>query len=408
MSDGLERQYLSALLSEKDIDPSCLLSVDDMESSVGREAIGAYLNLRGRRLPHDTFAVARELERLGRPGAVAELIEATSKVCLLPLERVAEQLRTTNRCRKAREWLALASEAASRGEVGKVQELALKGIRETSALQSVGVSSLGEAAQSAIQDYAILDSSRPSKLVPIGIRRVDKFVGGIDPATLTTIIARTGVGKSKLVLSCAISVAKQGYPAGIITLEDPLGVYGCRFLGLRSGVEPRRMRTRELSTQERQALHSANQGNKDLKVFVADCVGQDISRAISAMYSLARAGCRVIYLDYLQKLSVDYKTIREILQQLQLHAKMLDVAMVMVSQTARPARDRDGKLVDQAPSLYEAKGSGEIENESRLAVVIFKEEGSVCGKVVKSTFGGEDTFFRFAEDPRSKMLVEVE
>lgn len=257
--------------------------------------------------------------------------------------------------------------------------------------------SLGDSGEAAFQTFRTFAEGEPD-LIPTGIAPVDRVVGGLFPGSGGILAAATGVGKSSLVLAAALSSPTM---TGIVSLEDTEDVVGTRALAYHSGVDSLRIRKKQITDEERDALADARDKLEEAPVRVAFEVGSGLDEIIESIEGLADLGCRLIWVDYIQKI----RGVREdrrnevstAFTQIQRKCDRLGVAAMFVSQFSRqpdPTR---------IPQIFWLKESGDLENEGRLIILCHKDDeeddGNVVrGRIAKSTFGGEDTWFKYRRD----------
>ncbi|MCP4037188.1 MAG: hypothetical protein GY733_09650, partial [bacterium] len=131
----------------------------------------------------------------------------------------------------------------------------------------------------------------------LGLRQIDAALGPIPPGTVGLLGAATGCGKSSIMLWAALNSPS----AGIISLEDGPLVVGTRTLSLASGVDAREMLT-GLSAEDQEKVDHAERRIAELDYpLVEVAVGADTLAVERAVDKLAQAGCRTVWVDYLQK-----------------------------------------------------------------------------------------------------------
>lgn len=269
------------------------------------------------------------------------------------------------------------------------------------------VYSLADSADQAVETFKVFSDERPV-LVPTGIRTVDNAIGGLGPGTGLIIAAATGVGKSSLALHAALNNAQDGVPTGIISLEDGPDVLGCRVLAWASGVSSLDIRKGTLTPKDIQAVQEGYEVLQGMEwPSIAYCVGRPIDDVEEAMRALCRAGCKCIWVDYIQKVrggSQDRRNeVASTFTRLQRVAFDHGVVPMFVSQLSRspdPGRP---------PTIHMLKESGDLENEARVILLLWgdlKEPRRLYLQVGKSTFGGDFTKTVFTRD-RSGHLVEM-
>jgi replicative DNA helicase len=259
----------------------------------------------------------------------------------------------------------------------------------------VSVYNLGSSAQEAVKVLRTFTDGEPD-LIKTGIPGVDRIIGGIFPGVAGIIGADTGVGKSSTMLGAAMTAASAASPVGIVSLEDSHDVLGTRAISLVSGVDSLKIRRKDLTLTEKNRIYDAMETLGGLPVHVVYCIGGKVHAVLDALDELHAKGCRLVYIDYLQKMRGGGQDRRNEVASnftvIQARAAELDMAVVFISQVARRVD------MTQAPRRWHLKESGDLENEARLIVMLHREESVVHGLIDKSTVGGEDCRFKMIRD----------
>ncbi len=266
------------------------------------------------------------------------------------------------------------------------------------------VLTLGESAAEAVEVYGTFRPGKPD-LVPTGITAVDRAIGGMSPGSAGILAAATGVGKSSVLLVAANNVAKAGYQAGIISLEDPPDVFGSRALALYSGVNSLAIRRKNLTEGDKKRIATALQSLATCPLRISFEIGSGLPKVLAAVESAAKSGVRIIYVDYIQKIrgvTDDRRNeVATAFTQIQGAAAEHRVAVLFVSQFSRQPDPT------KPPQIWWLKESGDLENEARLIVLMHRNrDGRLEGRIAKSTVGGEGTTFTLERD-KSGTLREV-
>lgn len=256
---------------------------------------------------------------------------------------------------------------------------------------------LGGSADEAIKFFRIFESGTPD-IVSTGLGPIDRTVGGLFPGSAGILAAHTGLGKSSIILSAALSSQE---PVGIVSIEDTPDVWGSRALSWLSKVDSLRIRTKRLSELELKAVSSAQRKLSEFRrVSIAYEVGGSIERIVRAIEALADRGCRLIWVDYLQK-------IRGISDDRRNEVGMAYTAIQRVcadKNTACMVVSQFSRQIDQhtkEPQRWWLKESGDLENEARMIVLGWRDKEDynlTHWKLDKCTFGGEGLRFSYRRD----------
>jgi replicative DNA helicase len=265
---------------------------------------------------------------------------------------------------------------------------------------------LHESSVEATNVFRTIKPGQP-RLIQTGFPPVDDALGGLFPGSVGILGAGTGVGKSRLMLCAAMS---SGNRAGIISLEDTPDVLGSRVLAVKSGVSSMRIRTKDLTPKEVEALQQAQerlQGEDHIRV--AYPIAAPLADVLVAIEALAAEGCEMIWVDYVQKIrghNQDRRNeVSSAFSALQYTANRAKVALMVVCQFSRQPDPT------KPPQISWLKESGDLENEARLILLAHRPGTTdVHVRVAKSTFGGEGIEFayRTAEHGMLELITEEE
>jgi replicative DNA helicase len=264
---------------------------------------------------------------------------------------------------------------------------------------AVEIYSMEDTLGGAVDAYFLDRDGRP-ELIPLGFASVDEELGGLGPMSCGILAAATGVGKSSALLAGALASPVK---VGIISLEDGPDVVGARVLAHLTGINSRLIRRKFLMDPELKKVNEAAASGAASHVFFAYPMAK-VDPIVEAVGALAARGCRLIWLDYLQKVrghgGGDRRNeVGGTFTEFQQACKANEVAGMAVSQFRRLS---DGEKV---PQIHHLKESGDLENEARLIILAHKFtcEGKNVGtrvrfRVAKSVFGGEDIEFDYLRD----------
>lgn len=251
--------------------------------------------------------------------------------------------------------------------------------------------------------YRIFGEGKPD-LLKTGIHVFDRVTGGLGPGGNLVVGATNGIGKSLIMLDAAWeNQGEDGTKTGLVSTEDTPDVIGCRILARESGVDSRRIRTKNVTDDELAAIQAAmarleDVGPNDMEIEYA--VGGSIDDIRESMKKLKKAGCKVVWVDYLQKIRA-FSGERRVevgnaFALIHREAVELEVGIVITSQIKRVADPT------RIPTRFDLKESGDIENESRAIIMLGRppeDKNTVYGLLDKSTVGGEGTRLMWRRGP---------
>jgi replicative DNA helicase len=185
-------------------------------------------------------------------------------------------------------------------------------------------------------------------------------------------------------------------PVGIVTLEDPASLIASRILAARTQVNSRNILKKDLSPAQVEALRGTVFAESDSQFpMVAEAIGWGVPAVCEGIQALGEAGCRLIWLDYIQKLGAfredRHNEIAGMLKAVHAAAASVDAALVVVSQTTEV---KPG----ERPRSYNLRGSRDIGIQSRMTLMVwqpdpFSAPGVLKLQLEKSTVGGNLSFY---------------
>lgn len=249
-----------------------------------------------------------------------------------------------------------------------------------------------------------LDRDGLPELIPVGLPAIDDELGGLGPRACGILAAATGVGKSSIMLTAMLGSSVK---VGAVSLEDGPDVIGCRVLAALTGINSLRIRRKHLDERELALIAATVESNKLDHMYFAYPTAGKLHAIEAAVKELTNAGCRMIWLDYLQKVRGHGKNDRrnevgETFTTFQRACASGNAAGMAVSQFRRLTD------TEKVPQIYHLKESGDLENEARLIVLAHREtqrdedtdaeQVRIRFRVGKSTYGGEHILFDYVRD----------
>lgn len=243
--------------------------------------------------------------------------------------------------------------------------------------------SVSDAAKEAFADRQIHTS---------GLELVDQHLGGFEEGELVIYAAEQGVGKSTLCLYSGLRAAAKGTHVTYISLEDSVRRVGARALCMIAGLDDRLVRLRaaglySFSSSEKGKLDRAGEKLQGYPMSIVHPQHCDSSSVMRAVYKAAEQGGKIIFVDYLQRISFaggdsPWQAINEFLFEYEGLAHRKRFVPVAVSQLHPSGRDNQG-----ASAAGKLKGSKVIADVARLMLVLSRFEGTLAVTCEKSTDG---------------------
>lgn len=223
-----------------------------------------------------------------------------------------------------------------------------------------------------------LKQGTSNKYISTGFSRLDNLLnGGLYSEQLCIIGARPSVGKTTIGQNIIYNASQNGKKCLFISLEVDKRNVLYKFLSMSRSIELWKIQKNRLNQGEISALKDAKQELKDMQLYVNDSsylktsqVGQIIKNQIK------KNPVDLVVVDYVQILRGDDTQnknealiIKENTTMLKAFAKQYNVAVLALAQINRKAVE-GGK---QEPTINDFKGSGGIEEDADVAIILHRD-----------------------------------
>lgn len=216
--------------------------------------------------------------------------------------------------------------------------------------------------------------------VRTGLSELDAYLAGLNPSDLIIVAARTGVGKTSLMLNFARNAAVgQHAKVAVFSLEMAGEQLAQRMLAAESRVDSARLRLGLHSEVEESRIMHAHGILSQADVFVDDSAALHMPELRAKTIRLKRDyGLDLIIVDYLQLVHGNrsdnrVQEISYITRSLKELARELDVPVVAGSQLSRAPDQRQPHI----PQLSDLRESGSIEQDADVVIFIYREDSYV-------------------------------
>lgn len=211
--------------------------------------------------------------------------------------------------------------------------------------------------------------------VTTGLSKLDKHLGGWIAGDLTIIQARPAMGKTALMLCMAKAGASTGHQIGIISGEQPAAQISARLLSIGSGVALSSIRNGRMDNDEWDRITGAMRRSVDLPVRIYDRSAPTLDTVASQCRKWARTGTKVVFIDYLQRLTCPgtanrREEVSAIARGLKTIARDTNMAVVALAQSVRGVDERGNKR----PGLSDIAESADCEREADTVISLYRDE----------------------------------
>jgi replicative DNA helicase len=214
--------------------------------------------------------------------------------------------------------------------------------------------------------------------VRTGLSDLDRMLGGLNPSDLIIVAARTGVGKTSLMLNLARNAAIGSHAkVAVFSLEMAGEQLAQRLLASESRVDSARLRLGMHNEVEESRIMHAHGILSQADIYVDDSAAVQIPMLKAKCERLKRESGRLdlIVVDYLQLVHGNrsdnrVQEISYITRSLKELARELNVPIIAGSQLSRAPEQRQPHI----PMLSDLRESGSIEQDADVVLFIYREE----------------------------------
>lgn len=211
----------------------------------------------------------------------------------------------------------------------------------------------------------------------IGIRtgflEYDYVIGGLQPSHLILVAARPSVGKTSMLMSILLKVAKQGEASALFSYEMSLEQIHNRAIAMLAEVSHLNMVHGNLSNLEKEKILAAHEELRRLPFYIAYTPTMNIDEVVTTTTKLVRTkDVKVAALDYLQLMVGKQDANRElgyISRRLKLTAVQEKIAFIAASQLNRSVEYRENKR----PILSDLRDSGTLEQDADIVAMLYRD-----------------------------------
>jgi replicative DNA helicase len=251
-----------------------------------------------------------------------------------------------------------------------------------------------------------------------GFPDLDRTLGGMKPGELVILGARTGTGKTALMMNIANNLADSGIGTGIVSTEMPGKSLTSRVIATRAKVNMSARGITNWNDVDFFRITNCLGKVKRLPIWIDERSGFTTSMMRSTMREMVkRYGIKIAMVDHAQR--VRHPSARDRRNEVSAvswacHEMALELGIVVMlaSQLGREA----AKDEDTEPTLINLRESGDIEEDADKIVLLFTKDRAaessrlVCAKTAKNREGnlGKDMLTFFAEQTRFESASKVE
>jgi replicative DNA helicase len=216
--------------------------------------------------------------------------------------------------------------------------------------------------------------------VSTGFTDLDSKTSGLQPGDLIIVAGRPSMGKTAFSINIAETVALEGKPVAIFSMEMGGAQLAMRMIGSVGRLNQHTLRTGRLEDDDWSRMTHALGLLNDAPIFIDETPGLNALELRSRARRLHRQnnGLGLVVIDYIQLMSSPAgkgsenraTEISEISRSLKSLAKELQVPVIALSQLNRSLEQRPNKR----PVMSDLRESGAIEQDADLILFIYRDE----------------------------------
>lgn len=204
----------------------------------------------------------------------------------------------------------------------------------------------------------------------VGFPALDRAFGGLTPGEVITWGAATNMGKSLVLLNILSHCGSKGEPSLYVGTEMSAQETVSRHLSILTSVEPHKIKSTNLTTEELSRLHNAISDRMfTMPIRILDLPEPSLSDVEAAITSWHP---QVVFLDYLERFKMpsgdNYRLrVNEFMRRVKNLARRHNVVIHLASQLSREVYGSE----ERRPTLAHLSESSSIEKESDRVMLIW-------------------------------------
>lgn len=214
---------------------------------------------------------------------------------------------------------------------------------------------------------------------PTGFRDLDSLFGGLKAGEVTLIGGRPGSGKTSLLLSMLLAMARMKLRCAIFELEMSISALLNRLLSIESGINMQKIAQGQLSPQETARFTDVIGRLYELPIVMDDTPSMTINAFRKKVRRIKHfMGLEVVFIDYVQLMSGGaaakgmsrQQELGLISRGLKKYAKEFNVHILAGVQLNRELERRR----DKRPLLADLREAGDLEQDADNVAFIYRDE----------------------------------
>jgi replicative DNA helicase len=220
----------------------------------------------------------------------------------------------------------------------------------------------------------VLDYSRPAMGLSYGHGPLNEFTMGMQPGQVTVVGARSGVGKSALMVQSAYCNARKEIPVSLFSLEMGRDEVLMRLWAMDSGIPFFKIQRKLCNDSERRAVREASYRVAEMPIRIYD----DGELALGQIAAIARLdarrhGMQMFAVDYAQIVATDGKEddrlrVARVSRTLTKLVKAEKVHLMLLSQLRKMPVEQYGR----PPHIGDLAETRQLENDCHVCILLHR------------------------------------
>jgi replicative DNA helicase len=356
-----------------------------------QEIFSAMAQLRNEGQPIDALTLAHAIGHVERIGGTAYLSDLTNGLYRFSESGLVAYCEAIRRAWKARQLSSLGTDLALEAglEFAEVDSLIQMTQDRLAAIDCDGVAtqaSVDELADDVLATWEQEHNLQSSPALEFGIKTLDEAIGGMFPGHQIVVGSRSGVGKTRFLVMATAAVCVTGASAQINLIEPTRDEF-IRGLAAFMGECRACVATEpwQATPRERETFHRALASVRKWKLTIYDKASMTLDEIVARGRVAIRKGCRLIGVDYLQRVNIPAQEKGE---QVRLRVARASTTLanlvkdtgctsIVLSQLRRT--ENMG-----VPTMQDLRESGQIENDAHTIILLHRDYDAERGIFMNS------------------------
>lgn len=232
----------------------------------------------------------------------------------------------------------------------------------------------------------VLDYTKPAMGLSYGHEGLNDFTMGMQPGQVTVVGARSGVGKSALMVQSAYCNARKDVPVSLFSLEMGKDDIQMRLWAMESGIPFYKIQRKLCNDSQKRAVREAAMRVGDMPIRIYDDGEMTLSQiAAIARLDVRRHGVQLVAVDYVQNVNGDAKEddrirVARVSRTMTKLAKSEGIHMMLLSQLRKMPVEQYGR----PPHIGDLAETRQLENDAHICLLLHRGWDEDAGSIANS------------------------